>query len=153
MKTPPTLLALALVLAPISALMLSASDPQPAPVAPAAVADGRLDPLMQTLQSSQQKLGRALDKQDVEVALAQTIEMQKAAQEAKLLAPPKASEISDAAKKTEFLTAYRAQMIELQRALLDLEVAVLGGKLEDGKKIFEERIKAAKKDAHAKFKD
>lgn len=154
MKTPKPLLVLALAVVPATALVLAPRATASDPTGPAAPAwDGKLDPLMQTLQSGQQKIGRALDKKEVAVVLAQALEMQKAAQEAKLLSPPKAADIKDAVQKAEFVTAFRVQMIDLQKALLDLETAVLGDKLDDAKKIFEERVKGAKKDAHAKFKD
>lgn len=147
MKTTLSLLVTALVLVSAAAVA-----PEAIAKSPASIADGKLDAAMQTLQSGQQKIGRALDKKEFEIVLAQVVEMERAILDAKLEKPHTADAVKEADKKKEFLAGYRKQLIELQKALLDLEIAALDGKLDEAKKVFEERIKAVKKAGHDKYK-
>jgi hypothetical protein len=48
---------------------------------------------------------------------------------------------------------FRKQMVTLQRALLDLEVAALDDKLDEAAKIFNSTIKPLKKEGHDKYKN
>lgn len=153
MNSKAILLSLTLVALPIAALAIVPHATARAESAPVSEwGGGKLGPSMQVLQSGQQKIGKALDKKDMATVLAQALEMQKAVQDAKLDTPPKAGEIKEADKKAEFVNGFRKQMIELQKDLLDLEAAALDDKPDDAKKIFDEKIKAAKKDGHQKYK-
>lgn len=151
MNAKALLLTLSLVTSTVAALAIApraSAKSEPA----AAWTSGKLDQSMQILQSGQQKLGKALDKKDVATVLAQVVEMQKAAQEAKLDTPPKAGEYKEADKKAAFVNGFRKQMIALQKDLLDLEAAAVDGDLDEAKKIFDERVKAAKKSGHDQYK-
>lgn len=113
---------------------------------------GSLEDVMQTLQAGQQRLGKTVDKKDAPAALDALAEMQAAVHSATLGTPPKAAELSDAAAKSAFVLGYRKQMIDLERVLLDIEVALLDGKLDEAKKLIDEKVKPAKKAGHDKYK-
>lgn len=149
MRAHQSLLLAGLVLLPLAAFALA---PRATANDPAWAGGGKLGNTMETLQSSQQKLGKALDKKDFATVLAQTLEMEKAVQEAKLETPPTAGAVKEPDKKKAFVAGFRKQMIELQKALLDLEAAAVDENAEEAKKVFEERIKQVKKDGHAKYK-
>lgn len=112
-----------------------------------------LDDSMQTLQAGFKALDRALGKGEVEKALGIVVDMQNAAQEAKTGSPEKATEIAEGAERTKFLAGYRLKIVELQRALLDVEVALVEGKPEDAKKVLDAKVKPLKKEGHDSFKD
>lgn len=113
---------------------------------------GKLGQHMETLQSNAQRFGKALDKKDDAAALTALMEMQTAAHLAKLETPPKAKELKDDAKQKEFVQGFRNEMIGLERALLDVEAALVSGKPDEAKKAFEEKVKPAKKEGHSKYK-
>jgi soluble cytochrome b562 len=108
---------------------------------------------MQTLQAGMKSLEKSLEKKESEKALTSLRDMQKAAHEAKLIEPPKAGELADAKEKAEFLKGFRLQIIELERALLDVDAALVQGKPEDAKKALDARVKALKKEGHDRYKD
>ncbi len=112
-----------------------------------------LDDSMQALQAGFKGLDRALGKGEVEKALVLVVDMQNAAQEAKVALPEKSAEIADGAERTKFLNGYRLKIVDLQRALLDVEVALVEGKPEDAKKVLETKVKPLKKEGHDAFKD
>lgn len=122
------------------------SPTQQAPVA-------TMDDSMQSLQAGFKGLEKALGKGEVEKALRLVVDMQNAAQEAKTGLPEKSAEIADGAERTKFLNAYRLKIVDLQRALLDVEVALVEGKLEDAKKLLDTKLKPLKKEGHDTFKD
>ena len=64
--------------------------------------------------------------------------------------PAKTKEVS-AADKAKFLEGYEAAMVELGKGLDSLKAAVEGGKADEAKAIIE-KLNAAKKDAHRKYK-
>lgn len=113
---------------------------------------GKLGQQMESLQANVQRLSKALDKKDEAAALATLMEMQVAAHLAKLETPPRAKELKDEAKQKEFVQGFRHEMIGLERALLDVEAALVAGKPDEAKKAFEDKVKPAKKDGHAKYK-
>jgi hypothetical protein len=114
--------------------------------------EGPLEQAMQTMQSSQKRLEGVLQKKDLAAALPLIVDMEHAAQTAKVETPPKAAAIDDAKKKAEFVNGFRKQLIGLQKALCDLEVAAIDGKADDATRIYETVIKPMKKDGHAKYK-
>jgi hypothetical protein len=111
-----------------------------------------LEQAMQKMQANEKRLGGALAKKDLAAALPLVLEMQHAAQAAKVETPPKANDIADAAKKTEFVNGFRKGIIALQKSLCDLEIALVDGKADDATRIYEGTIKPAKKEGHAKYK-
>jgi hypothetical protein len=142
------------VLAPFAIVSLAV----PAFLAPSASVsraggDPSIEDSMQSLQAGFKGLDRAIGKGEVDKALEIVVDMQKAAQEAKLGTPGKAAEVSDAAEKAKFLSGFRLKVIDLQRALLDVEAALVQGKPEDAKKVLDTQIKALKKEGHDAFKD
>ncbi|MBI5362939.1 MAG: hypothetical protein HZA53_07145 [Planctomycetes bacterium] len=149
MRTHQSLLVAGLVLLPLGAFALA---PRATANDPTWAGGGKLGTAMQTLQAGQQKIGKALDKKDFATVLAQTLEMEKAVQEAKLDTPPTAGAVKEPDKKKEFVAGFRKQMIELQKALLDLEAAAVGENVDEAKKVFDERLKSIKKDGHGKYK-
>ena len=153
MKLTPTLAFSFLAVAALaSAPMILSSFASPEPRAEAWV-DGPLESSMQILQGSTKKLDKALEKGDMAAVLATTLEMQKSVHEAKVETPEKAATLTDAKEKAAFVLGFRKQMIVLEKALLDLEVAALDGKTEDATKIFNDTIKPMKKEGHGKYKD
>jgi hypothetical protein len=142
------------VLAPLAIVSLAV----PAFLAPSvnarqAAGEPSLDESMQSLQAGFKGLDRAIGKGEVDKALELVVDMQKAAQDAKLGMPVKAADVTDAAEKAKFLSGYRLKVIDLQRALLDVEAALVHGKPEDAKKVLDTQIKALKKEGHDTFKD
>ncbi|MCY2958768.1 MAG: cytochrome b562 [Planctomycetota bacterium] len=146
------------VLAPLalSALAVPAflSPPRVAPQAAVPEAkEGPLEEAMQALQAGVKGLDKALEKKEVDKALGLVVGMQKAAHEAKLGTPEKAGEITDEKEKAKFLTGYRLKLIELERGLLDVEVALVEGKVDEAKKALEAKVKPVKKAGHDVYKD
>lgn len=114
-------------------------------------APGDLEGSMQMMQGAMKKLDKAMsDKKDAATLLPLIADMEAAAQNAKSGTPEKVGEV-EKDKKDEFMKGFRHQMIELQRALLDTEAAVIDGKMDDAAKAWD-RVKAAKKDGHDKYK-
>lgn len=112
-----------------------------------------LDDAMQTLQAGVRGVEKALDKSESEKALGLLLDMQQAAHTAKTGTPAKAGEIADAAEKARFLAGYRLKIIDLERGLLDVEAALVAGKIDDAKKALAERVKPLKKEGHDAYKD
>jgi hypothetical protein len=111
-----------------------------------------LEQAMQMMQGGQKRLDKALAGKDLAAALPIVVDMQRAAIAAKVETPPKADEISDAKKKAEFVNGFRKQVIALQKALCDLEIAAIDGKADEATRIYETQIKPMKKEGHAKYK-
>ncbi len=148
----PLFLLAPLALAALSALSVPAFLSPPT-VLPTSAAEGPLDESMQTLQAGVKGLDKALEKREVEKALELVTGMQKAAHEAKLGTPPKAAEVTDAAEKAKFLSGYRLKLIELEHGLLDVEAALVEGKIDDAKKALDAKVKPVKKAGHDAYKD
>lgn len=119
----------------------------------ASVREGALDDSMQTLQAGVKGLDKAIEKKEGDKALGLVADMQKAAHEAKALAPAKAAEVSDAAEKTKFMNGYKLKLIELEHGLLDVEAALIEGKWDDAKKALDAKVKPTKKAGHDAYKD
>ncbi|TAJ22091.1 MAG: hypothetical protein EPO68_03770 [Planctomycetota bacterium] len=79
------------------------------------------------------------------------VDMQRAAGVAKVETPWPAEKMTDAAQKAEFVKGFRISMIELERSLLDLEVAALEGKADEIKKIVDEKLKPMRNAGHDKY--
>jgi len=121
--------------------------------APVRVEGGPLEESMQALQAGVKGLDKALEKKEVEKALGLVADMQKAAHEAKVGVPEKAAALTDAAEKAKFLSGYRLKLIELERGLLDVEAALVEGKVDDAKKALDTKVKPVKKAGHDAYKD
>jgi hypothetical protein len=122
---------------------------------PAAVHDGaneKIEHAMEDLNGSLKRLEKALAEKDAAKCLPLVLKMQVACQDSKVEAPSMAETITDAKKKADFLLGYRKTMVELQKQLLDLEVAVLDGKWEDAAKLVSDKIKPSKKAGHDAYK-
>lgn len=124
----------------------------PPPSAAVRVGEGPLEESMQALQAGAKGLEKALEKKEIEKALGLVTDMQKAAHEAKLGTPEKAGEITDAAEKAKFMTGYRLKLIELEHGLLDVESALVEGKVDDAKKALDTKVKPTKKAGHDAYK-
>lgn len=146
------LLVCSLALLPVAALAYTSRASEAVAPAVATPAGGSLEDAMQALQAGQQRLGKTVDKKDAAAALDALAEMQAAVHTAKLGTPPKAAELTDAAAKTAFVLGYRKQLIDLERVLLDVEIALLDGKLDEAKKLLDEKVKPSKKSGHDKYK-
>jgi hypothetical protein len=111
-----------------------------------------LEQAMQKMQANQKALEGLLQKKDLAGALPLVVDMQRAAIAAKVETPPKANDINDAAKKTEFVNGFRKGVVALEKSLCDLEIALIDGKADDASRIYDSVIKPAKKEGHAKYK-
>ena len=147
-STPALSGVLALITLAAAPLMLSAMQHEPKPAAEG----GSLEDSMQMLQSNTKKLDKALDKGDLETVAKLAVEMEKAVWDAKTKSPEKADAITDAKEKAAFVLGFRKQLIQLEKALLDMETAALDGKADDAKKIYNDTIKPMKKEGHARYK-
>jgi len=148
LSTPTVSGLLVLVTLASAPLMLSAMQHEPKPSAEG----GGLEDSMQILQSDTKKLDKALDKGELETVVKLAVEMEKAVWDAKTKTPEKADAITDAKEKAAFVLGFRKQLIQLEKALLDMEAAALDGKADDAKKLYNETIKPMKKDGHARYK-
>ena len=115
--------------------------------------DGGLDGAMQALNGGMKRMNKAFEKSDLEAVLKTAVDMQQAVLTAKTGTPEKAATLADAKEKAAFVLGFRKQLITLQKALLDLEIAALDGKTDEAKKIFSETIAPMKKEGHSKYKD
>lgn len=145
--TKPFVLAVPVLLASFGALALARAPS----TSPAVAAGGKIDQQMEVLQANIQRLSKSIDKKDGAAALGAVLEMQQAAQNAKVEMPHRAAELADAAK-AEFVRGFRTDMIGLQHALLDAESALVAGKFDDARKIVDDKLKPAKKAGHDKYK-
>ncbi len=137
------------LLACATPLLLGSAAPEAAWVA----RDGELDDSMQEMQAGIKGLERALGAKDAAKALSAAYDMQKAVQAAKLQKPAKVDEIADPKDKEKFLRGFRLKLIDLQRALLDVEANLVEGKIDEAKKLADTRLKALKKEGHDTYKD
>jgi hypothetical protein len=147
-STPALSGVLALITLAAAPLMLSAMQHEPKPAAEG----GSLEDSMQMLQSNTKKLDKAFDKGDLETVAKLAVEMEKAVWDAKTKSPEKADAITDAKEKAAFVLGFRKQLIQMEKALLDMETAALDGKADDAKKIYNDTIKPMKKEGHARYK-
>jgi hypothetical protein len=132
---------------PLRQLSAMRADPLPAQES------GRIEDSMQVLQASTKRIEKALQKDDLVTVADVVLRMQSAVWEAKTKEPEKGSAITDATEKAAFLLAFRKELIQLEKHLLDLELAALDGKVDDAKRVFEQNIKPMKKAGHARYKD
>lgn len=110
-----------------------------------------LEGSMKVMNGGLKRLQGALASNDLAQAAQIAIDMQRAAGVAKVETPWPAEKMTDVAQKAEFVKGFRMSMIELQRNLLDLEVAALEGKADDVKKIVEEKLKPMRNAGHDKY--
>jgi hypothetical protein len=114
--------------------------------------DTPLERAMQSMQNAQKRLDKMLASKDLTGVLPLVLDMQRATIAARVETPPRAEEISDAAKRAEFVAGFRKELITLDKALCDLETAAIDGKLEDATRIYDSVIRPMKKEGHAKYK-
>jgi soluble cytochrome b562 len=151
----------ALFVAPLA--LATVQDPPKPPGKPEGKPEGRperehheeagLEGAMQALNGAMKRMGKAIEKPDLEAVAKTAVEMQKAVLAAKVEKPEKTAEQADDKAKAAFVLGFRKQMITLERALLDLETAALDGKADEAKKIFAETVAPMKKEGHGKYKD
>lgn len=110
-----------------------------------------LEGSMKMLNGGLKRLQGALGGNDFAQVAQIAVDMQRAAGAAKVETPWPAEKMTDAGEKAAFMKGYRTSMIELQRSLLDLEVAALDGKADDVKKIVEEKLKPMRNAGHDKY--
>ncbi|MBC8329152.1 MAG: hypothetical protein ISR76_01610 [Planctomycetes bacterium] len=139
----PGLLALSLLALPLLAAMNQ--DP--------AGHDADETPLMlqmQVLKSGMKGLRRSLrDPQQNDASLEVVLEMQAASQLAKVEPPQMAAQVPEA-ERPAFVAAYRMEMVETQKVLLDLELALLASDSENAQAIYQ-RLKALEEEGHEHF--
>lgn len=112
---------------------------------------GKLGQSMEAMQANVQRVSKAIDKKDAAAALGAVLEMQQAAQTAKVETPHRAADLKGD-EKDKFVVGFRTDMIAMQHGLLDLEAALVAGKFDDAKKVLDEKLKPAKKAGHDKYK-
>lgn len=153
MKPTKTRHAVVLLLLLLASTAIAVEEPAAAAAQAEPAAHEQLADAMQSLQARVRRVGKALEKKDLAAVAELSLEMQKAAFEAKTKVPEKAATIGDAQERAQFLLGFRKQLIALERSLLDLETAALDGKLDEARKIVDEAIGPMKKTGHAHYKD
>jgi hypothetical protein len=144
----PTFLA-AVATLPLLSTSARAPRTEPAPWQ----ASTRLEEQMQELQSGFKGLENALAKEDAAKSLELLGAMETAVVAARAFEPAKAGELKDAAARQELVRGFRLKLIELQRGLLDVEAALVEGRVADARKLVDERLKPIKKSGHDAYKD
>ncbi len=145
---PITLLGAFLVLSGVFMLMLV---PTPrSEIVRAAEDDTPLADLMLEAQGTLKKLRRSVRKEDKrDESLELTDQLLKVTLASRLLAPPMIEKVPEA-EKAAFVTAYRKMMLDVARATLDLETAVLDGDLEKAQELYK-KIADMEDPGHEKF--
>jgi soluble cytochrome b562 len=113
--------------------------------------DTPLSKEMSALNKAYRALKRGLAdaaKKDENLAL---IEKMKVANTNALKYAPKMADEKSGAEKEKFIAEYKAMTEEMNKDIDALKAAVVGGKTEDAQKIVE-KLDAAKKEGHEKFK-
>lgn len=159
MKSPLLLVGiLSLLVVPfaLSAVQAPGGDGKGSPAAAQGRAPGGKEPVgleggMKMLQGGLKRMQGALAANDFAQIAQIAVDMQRGAGAAKTETPWTAEKMADAAQKAEFVKSFRLAMIDLQRNLLDLEVAALSGKGDDVKKIVEEKLKPMRDAGHEKY--
>jgi len=86
----------------------------------------KLGDVMHEIDATVKSLAKAVDaKGSLEASLPDVAKLQKLVLDAKAELPPSLAEITDAKAHKKALLAYKSQMLDLERACLDLEAAML----------------------------
>ncbi|MEZ6194663.1 MAG: hypothetical protein R3F20_02885 [Planctomycetota bacterium] len=134
-------LALALVPGPRSAAMGAPHD-----------AGKDIDRAMKTIEESLEKLTEIVGEKDkVKESLEEVLKLEKAFMDCKIAEPHKAEKL-EGKDKEKLLREYREMNIEALKVVLDLEIAVINGKLPKAKKLVN-TIKAYEGKGHGKFRE
>jgi hypothetical protein len=105
---------------------------------------------MQVLKSGMKGLRRSLrDPENRAGSLATVLEMQVASQMAKTEVPVMTGSLAEAEREA-FVAAYRADMVEMQKGLLDLELALLAGDDEKAAEVYQQ-LKDREDAGHERF--
>jgi Mg-chelatase subunit ChlD len=107
---------------------------------------------MEQMKGATRRLERVLQGDDAQTALALLGDFQAGVVAAKGEVPLKAAAVPEAEREA-FVGAYRATMVKLLRVTCDLEDALLEGRLEDARKLYEGELKALQKPSHERFRD
>ncbi|MFT4540343.1 MAG: soluble cytochrome b562 [Planctomycetota bacterium] len=109
-----------------------------------------IESAMLELQSALKKLRRSVRKEDQQAASLEQIDIAQAAiVRAKKESPLRTTDEAEAARP-EFLIAYRSAMIVMLRGLLELEEAILEGRIEDARALVS-KIRDSEDPNHEKF--
>jgi len=107
---------------------------------------------MEQMKGAARRLERVLQGDDAETALGLLADFQAGVVAAKSEAPLKTGSIPQA-EQAAFVRDYRATMVKLLRATCDLEQALLEGRMEDARGLFEGDLKGLQKPGHERFRD
>ncbi len=107
---------------------------------------------MSVMRRSMRGLRRSIDKPEMNAkSIEMVVAMQDATQKAKAMEPTKAKGM-EGAKKTKFVAEYRAEMIDLQKVLLDFERHLVKGDNKKARKVYD-GLKDIQSKAHEKFQN
>jgi hypothetical protein len=107
---------------------------------------------MEQMKGAARRLERVLQGDDAETALGLLADFQAGVVAAKGEAPLKTRSVPEAEQAT-FVRDYRSTMVKLLRVTCDLEQALLEGRMEDARGLFEGELKGLQKPGHERFRD
>jgi hypothetical protein len=136
----------------IAAAVTFASATSPSTAAPAAQEheESALAQSMEKMKSAVRRMERALEGDDLSLALPLIAEFQAAVVAAKSEVPERAAMVEEAARAA-FVNDYRATMVKLLRVSCDLEQALIENRAADAARIFASELKALQKPSHERF--
>lgn len=114
--------------------------------------DTKLSELMEGIRADLKRLGKEIESKDQDTAWKTVCSLQKQLLDAKQESPAKAASMSES-DRPAFVNEYRVKLVDLLKATCDLEAALLGGKFDEARKVFDEVIWPMQKPAHKKFRN
>lgn len=111
---------------------------------------GDLEDVMHGIDKNFEAVIAAIEKKDGPAALELMTKLEQGVLSARLLTPPKLRTVEEK-DKPAFVAGYRKQMMTLLKAMADLEIALIDGKLDDAQKLTDE-IDNIKKSGHDAYK-
>lgn len=110
-----------------------------------------IEQAMGQLMKSTKALGKGINAENREAALAELVSIEQALIAAKGETPDTAAAV-DEKKRPEFVAEYRTTLLEALKLVCDAEIAVVNGKYKDAEGIVKGKLGSLKSAGHDKFK-